>query len=101
MHDIYNRNMWPCGCLFRKTDELDKNTHHTNVGWFYPCLICDMKTSNMVSYLVLIRSDYDMFSVPMCNRCKQKDDVFNTINDIRYNVHRSIRISTLSNGTSV
>jgi len=95
--------MWDCPCLGREKDQVDASARNNDEalstayeeGWFRPCLYCDTMTANCVSYIVLIRNDYDQFTVHLCKRCRRVPDPFALKYTHEYDAHTIVRVVTL------
>ena len=67
-------------------------------GWFFPCIRCSIRTSNEISYIILIRNDYEQVTVTCCRHCRNKlyNKVFTDINEIHFTPHKIVRIAKLN-----
>ena len=64
-------------------------------GWFFPCIRCSIRTSNEISYIILIRNDYEQVTVTCCRHCRNKlyNKVLTDINEIHFTPHKIVRIA--------
>ena len=68
-----------------------------DVGWFHPCIKCGILTSNELSYMILIRRDYEQITVNCCRVCRNKlsNKWIYSINEIHFTPRKIIRIARL------
>ena len=78
-HSLYMACLWGCRLLCRNSRTPDSLTSYSpkkylklDVGWFHPCIKCGILTSNELSYMILIRRDYEQITVNCCRVCRNK-----------------------------
>lgn len=67
-----------------------------NDGWFFPCEMCTMLTSNEISYMIMLRKDVDQITFAMCNRCKVSFNIqhLHSLYRVKSNPHLELRFCT-------
>ena len=78
-HSLYMACLWGCKRLCRNSRTPDSLTTYSpkkylklDVGWFHPCIKCGILTSNELSYMILIRRDYEQITINCCRVCRNK-----------------------------
>lgn len=88
--------MW---CCFGRddADEVRQKTLH-DYGWFFNCYYCRQMTSHSMTFLLMLRHDYDQVTLPVCRACMHKQnnsirsDFTRVMSDSRLDPHRIARI---------
>lgn len=65
-------------------------------GWFFPCEVCNILTSNEISYMIMLRKDVDQITFTVCNRCKASFTMrqFQSLYGVEKNPHLELRFCT-------
>lgn len=65
-------------------------------GWFFPCEMCDILTSNQISYMIMLRKDIDQITFTVCNRCKISFNIqhLHSLYHVKSNPHLELRFCT-------
>ena len=104
VHSLYMACLWGCRLLCRNSRTPDSLTTYSpkkylklDVGWFHPCIQCGILTSNELSYMILIRRDYEQITINCCRVCRNKlsNRWIYSINEIHFTPHKIIRIARL------
>ena len=77
VHCLYMACLWGCRRLCRNSRTPDSLTIYSpkkylklDVGWFHPCIQCGILTSNELSYMILIRRNYEQITINCCRVCR-------------------------------
>ena len=105
VHSLYMACLWGCRRLCRNSVKPDFLTTYSpkkylklDVGWFHPCIQCGILTSNELSYMILIRRDYEQITINCCRVCRRSklsNKWIYSINEIHFTPHKIIRIARL------
>lgn len=105
-NSLYMACLWGCRRLCRNSIKPDSLTIYSpqkylkveDVGWFHSCIQCGILTSNELSYMILIRRDYEQITINCCRVCRNKlsNKWIHSINEIRFTPHKIIRIARLT-----
>ena len=74
----------------------ESSENSLNEGWFFPCEMCDILTSNQISYMIMLRKDIDQITFTMCNRCKVSFNIqhLHSLYHLKSNPHLELRFCT-------